>query len=130
MQLGNRRAGTSTSFIDSEFSEVLLTFSSDETGSTQVSFSLYDCAGALVQGSEGFQRFPEGLVVRDALGELLLDLPAEANGSVQYRLFNRNGRLLTWSDGVRTQIFGFLRMERGGNGGMNLRNLKRAEEKA
>ena len=130
MRMGSRRAGTSTSFVDSELSEVLLTFSSDETGSTQVSFCLYDSQGALVQDSEGFQRFPEGLVVRDACGELLLDLPAEADAFVQYRLFNRSGRLLTWSDGARTQIFGFLRMERGGNGGLNLRNLKRAADKA
>ena len=58
MQLGTRRAGTSTSFIDSGLSEDLLTCSSDESGRTQVSFCLYDCSGALVQGSEGFQRFP------------------------------------------------------------------------
>jgi hypothetical protein len=130
MRMGSRRAGTSTSFVDSELSEVLLTFSSGEDGSTEVSFCLYDSLGVLVKDSEGFQRFPEGLTVRDALGELLLDIPAEADAFVQYRLFNRSGRLLTWSDGARTQIFGFLRMEHGGNGGLNLRNLKRAEQKA
>jgi hypothetical protein len=113
MRLGTRRAGTSTSFVDSELGEVLLKFSSDEDGNTKVAFCLYDEHGVLVTDSLGLQPYPEGLTVRDVMGETLLDLPARADGPVCYRLFNRTGRLLTWSDGSRTQIFAFLRMEHG-----------------
>jgi hypothetical protein len=111
MLLGTRRAGTSTSFIDSECGELLLSFTSDHEGNTRVAFCLYDARGTLVDQNESPQTYPEGLTVRDEAGELLLDLPSKPDAPVQYRLFNKTGRLLTWSDGARTQIFGLLRME-------------------
>jgi hypothetical protein len=113
LRLGTRRAGTSTVFVDSELGETLLSFTSDSDGSTRVSFCLYDSQGTLVNQSDGLQPYPDGLRVCDGDGMLLLELPADRDASVQYRLFNRGGRLLTWSDGARTQIFGVLRMEHG-----------------
>ena len=97
MLLGTRRAGTSTSFIDSECGELLLSFSSDHEGNTRVAFCLYDSRGTLVDQNESAKTYPEGLTIRDEAGELLLDLPSKPDGSVQYRLFNKTGRLLTWS---------------------------------
>ena len=111
MLLGTRRAGTSTSFIDSECGELLLSFSSDHEGNTRVMFCIYDSRGMLVDQSESPRTYPDGLVICDEGGELLLEIPSRPDAPVRYRLFNKTGRLLTWSDGARTQIFGLLRME-------------------
>jgi len=113
MRLGKRRAGTSTAFIDAIDNEVLLMFSADADGNTLVSFCLYDAHGELVAKNEGPHFYPEGLKVESAEGELLLEIPTEPEAIVRYRLFNHGGQLLTSSDGARTQIFGFLRMESG-----------------
>ena len=113
MRLGKRRLGTSTAFIDAVENEVLLMFSADDDGKTLVSFCLYHADGALIANSEGPQYFPEGLTVQGSDGNILLEIPTQSDASVRYRLFNRFGQLLTYSDGARTQIYGFLRMESG-----------------
>jgi hypothetical protein len=113
MRLGKRRAGTSTAFIDAIDNEVLLMFSADPDGNTLVSFCLYDAHGGLVADSDGPHFYPEGLTIHSVDGDLLLEIPTEPDAIVRYRLFNRSGQLLTSSDGARTQIFGFLRMEAG-----------------
>ena len=50
-------------------------------------------------------------------GEVLLDLPIGTDIPIQYRLYNRNGILLTCSDGVCTKIEPGLRMETRPQGG-------------
>jgi hypothetical protein len=42
--------------------------------------------------------------------EVLLEIPAHLEESLVYRLYSREGQLLTASDGQRTQIFASLRM--------------------
>jgi hypothetical protein len=113
MRLGYRRLGTSTSFVDASSDEVLFKIASDETGAVLVAFRIYDADGSLVAESDGLQRFPEGLTLNSQDGDLLLGIPCDSDSPIRYRLFNRDGRLLTCSDGARTQIFGFLRMEAG-----------------
>jgi hypothetical protein len=100
-----------TAFIDSVSGDAVLALRSNESGETTVSFRLRDKNGDVVAESDGFEQFHEGLVVRDGEGEVLLDLPATAEGAISYRLYNQRGHLMTQSDGVRTQIFGYLHME-------------------
>lgn len=111
MRLANRRPGSSTSFIDAATGDVLLEVSSDRDGALLVSFCLYDDQGTLVARTEGFERLREPRRVVDSSGEVLLDLPADPSTPVRYRLFTRGGDLLTCSDGVRTMIYGSLRMQ-------------------
>jgi hypothetical protein len=76
-----------------------------------VAYHLYDEYGALVAESE-LHDAPFGLAVYSGAGDLLLGMPAKAaGGGIQYRLYASNGRLLTSSDGVRTKIYPYLRME-------------------
>lgn len=110
MKLG-RRPGTFTTFIDSFAGETLLKVQSDEEGISLFSFHLYDSSGVLVLDSEGPRAFPNGTEVRSENQELLLLIPREPDASVQYRLYSRNGILMTCTDGARTQIFGGLRIE-------------------
>ena len=110
MKLGVKRPGTSTSFVDGTDDEALLQFSWDGSGLISLAFHIYDAAGALVADSGGV--FPVAPVCITGLdGEILLDVPSSPDQHVRYRLYNRSGRLLTVSDGVRTQIYGLLRME-------------------
>ena len=111
MRLGGRRPGNFTVFRDAVSEEVLLEIGVDEDGAPLVSFHLYDGRGSLVSDSEGLRNFPDGAEVRDQGDELLLLLPVEPTGNVQYRLYSSKGTLLTCSDGLRTQIFGNLRLE-------------------
>lgn len=113
MRLGIRRPGTSTAFVDASSNEVLLRVASDEAGRPSVYFHLYDSSGCLAAESEGLDSSPSGLTIRSGDGELLLEVPMDLSGHIQYRLYNRDGALLTWSDGARTKIQRLLRMEAG-----------------
>lgn len=110
MKLGGHRPGSLTAFIDSNTGEPILQIAADSSGDARVCFRLFDCDGNLVQDSSGFQAYPEGLRV-EAGEETLLLLPSEPTGNIEYRLYNAEGRLLTTSDGTRTQILGGLRIE-------------------
>jgi len=111
MRLENRRPGTSTTFIDAVSGEDIFQVASDENGLLFMAYHLYDARGSLVAESAGLGHFPDGLTVRCAGGELLLDIPADPANDVQYRFYNSTGQLLTSSDGARTRIYPPLRME-------------------
>ena len=115
-QLEHRRAGTSTAFVDSASGESILEVGSDENGVVLLFFRLYDAGGQLIAESDGFEHFPDGLTVNCQKGEQLLHVPSDLTAPVQYRLYNSSGRLLTWSDGVRTKIYAQLRMDGVGRG--------------
>ena len=111
MKLGGHRPGSLTAFVDGSTGEMLLQISADPNGDPRVSFRLFDSNGNLAQESDGFNVYPKGLDVRGANDEQLLELPDDPSGNVKYRLYNSEGRLLTTSDGSRTQILGGLRIE-------------------
>jgi hypothetical protein len=111
MKLGGHRPGSLTAFVDGSTGEMLLQIAADPNGDPRVSFRLFDCNGNLAKDSDGFNTYPKGLDVRGANDEQLLELPDEPTGNVKYRLYNSEGRLLTTSDGARTQILGGLRIE-------------------
>ena len=96
--------------MDAPTGEVLLRVGLDEDGCPFVYFRLYDSSGRLTAESGDLDSFPTGLKVHSGDGELLLDIPAEPDAHIQYRLYNRNGVLLTCSDGVSTKIQALLRM--------------------
>jgi len=100
--------------VDGPTGEVHLRVGLDEDGRPFIRFRLYDSSGRLAAESGGLDSFPSGLKVYSGDGELLLDVPAEPDAHIQYRLYNRNGVLLTCSDGVSTKIRALLRMEAGG----------------
>jgi hypothetical protein len=108
-----RRPGTSIIFIDTDSEERLLEVQCDADGHDLVAFHLYDREGTLVSDSLGPQSFPNGIEVRSADDELLLSVPCDADGYVQYRLYTHAGILMTCSDGIRTQVYRYLRMESG-----------------
>lgn len=99
--------------MDAPTDEVLLRVGLNEEGLPFIYFRLYDSSGCLAAESGGLESFPGGLRILSADGELLLDVPAETDAHIQYRLYNRNGELLTCSDGVHTEIQSLLRMEAG-----------------
>jgi hypothetical protein len=109
-RIGHRRPGTSIAFVDAPTGEVLLRVGLDEDGCPFVYFRLYDSSGSLAAESGGLDSLASGLTVRSGDGELLLDVPAEPEAHLQYRLYNRNGVLLTCSDGASTKIQALLRM--------------------
>ena len=111
MKLNARRPGTSTRFIDATSGEDILQVALDENGLLFLAYHLYDASGALVAESVGLELCSERVTVHCAEGDLLLEVPINCDGYVQYRLYNSNGHLLTSSDGERTQIFPLLRME-------------------
>ena len=111
MRLGTRKPGTSTTFIDATSGEDILQVASDESGLIFMAFRLYDATGRFVAASEGLQRCPAGVNICCRDGELLLDVPGDKDACIQYRLYNRDGVLLTISDGARTRIYPLLRME-------------------
>jgi hypothetical protein len=111
MKLGGHRPGSLTAFVDGNTGEMLLQIAADPNGEPRVAFRLFDSNGNLVQDSDGFKVFPQGLDIRGANDEQLLELPDDPTGNVKYRLYNCDGRLLTTSDGSRTQILGGLRIE-------------------
>lgn len=113
MKFGNRRPGTSTTFVDAFSEEHLLQFASDEHGQHLMAFHLYDSAGSLVGETAGLEHYPDGVTIcsNGGKGEVLLCVPPDTNDAICYRLYNCNGNLLTSSDGVRTKIYQLLRME-------------------
>jgi len=116
MKYGDRRPGTSTSFLDAVSSERILHVASDEDGRHLMAFHLYDSSGSFVAETEGLEHHPDGVTIQSSSGEVLLAVPENEKDSIQYRLYNRNGNLLTTSDGARTMIYQLLRMEGvGGN---------------
>jgi len=100
-------------FVDGPTDEVLLRVGLDEDSRPFMYFRLYDSHGCLAAESGRLESFPGGLKIHSGDGELLLDVPAEPDAHIQYRLYNRNGELLTCSDGVSTKIRSLLRMEAG-----------------
>jgi|SRR6476620_11142642 len=109
MKLG-RRPGAFTSFVDSFTEETILRIEASSSGEILVSFHLYDCHGTLVQDSDGCQSFPAGTEIRADDDEVLLCVPGNDDGYVSYCLYNQSGALLTRSDGMRTQLFGGVRV--------------------
>jgi hypothetical protein len=106
-----RRPGSAVEFIDSLSGETILKLETDAAG-TRVAFHLYDACGGLVSDSGGLQSYPEGVRVT-ADEELLLLIPADPTAVVCYRLYSSRGTLMTTSDGLRTQIYGGLRVDGG-----------------
>ena len=106
-----RRPGAFVAFVDSFTEETFLKFECGSDDLDLISYRLFDSHGLLVADSDGPQRFPEGVQVADGEGEVLLLVPAGRDESIQYRLYNLQGSLVTCSDGQRTQIFGGLRVE-------------------
>lgn len=98
-------------FVDSFTEETLLRFECDSHEVDLVSYHLFDSNGVLVADSAGAHSYPEGIEVSDGEGEVLLSVPAGRDESIHYRLYNLRGALVTCSDGLRTQIFGGLRVE-------------------
>lgn len=113
MRLANRRPGSSTTFVDASTGETLLQVVTDGSGALFIGFRLYDADGSLVAASQGLQPVRRGLAlaIRSSSGDVLLDVPADAQCHVKYRLRNQHGQLVTWSDGAHTKIFSLLRME-------------------
>ncbi|MEX2159620.1 MAG: hypothetical protein WEB04_09490 [Dehalococcoidia bacterium] len=111
MRLDTRRPGTSTTFIDAASGEHILQVACDEGGLFFMAYHLYDDSGALVAESPGLEHVPLGLAIESDSGEMLLNIPLEITGDIQYRLYANSGRLLTSSDGARTMIYPHLRME-------------------
>ena len=112
MKLGARKPGTSTSFVDSATDEVLLQFSWDADGIRHLAYHLYDADGSLVADSGGVLPL-EAVNIEGREQELLLNVPQDQNAPVRYRLYSRRGVLITSSDGARTQIYSYLKMEPG-----------------
>jgi len=113
VRTGRSRPGESTDFIDNAGNEALLRVGRDVQGESVIAFRLYDAAGALVAETDDFTRFPSGISVIAADGEVLLYVPEPPADQITYRLYNSQGRLLTCSDGLRTQVFAFLGMKKG-----------------
>ncbi len=110
MNVGNRRPGTSTTFVDSVSQEVILQFASDEDGLSFMAFRLYDADGSFVAESP-LEHFGEGVTICCSGGHVLLMVPPDPQDFIQYLLYNSEGKLLTRSDGARTMIYPLLRME-------------------
>lgn len=111
MKLGGRRPGHVTLFMDTTSSETVLRIQVDESGRALVAYKLFDTEGNLVEESGEARIFPEGVCVKSAADELLLNIPADSEEAISYRLYGPSGQLLTFSDGQRTQIFPSLRMD-------------------
>ena len=100
--------------MDAPTGEVLLRVGLDENNCPRLHFHLYDSTGCGAGESGGPKSFPQGLKIYSSDGELLLDVPADLNADMQYRLYNQDGRLITCSDGATTKILPLLRMEAAG----------------
>ncbi len=83
----------------------------DDEGALALSYHLYDATGDLVCEGEGPVSLSLGRTISCKKGELLLAIPDDLSEPLRYRLYNRDGALITYSDGARTMIYGLLRME-------------------
>jgi hypothetical protein len=90
---------------------VLLQFSTDADERTLIGYRLYDEEGNLVAQTKGLTPVRKEVTVKSKSGEVLLNVPADRDKHITYRLYNNQGTLLTFSDGSRTMIYGSLRME-------------------
>jgi hypothetical protein len=99
------------SFIDTSRDEVLLRFQIDAQGLPLIGFTLYDAAGVLVADAPEPQAYPDGVTIKAPDEEVLFAVMPDEPATVTYRLYNHKGTLLTESDGTRTQIYGYLRMD-------------------
>lgn len=106
-----RRPGSYVAFIDAASEESILKIASDSEGKLRFSYRLYDSQGNLASDSGEPVELPAGTEIRSADDEQLLFVPVEPGADLLYRLYNRTGKLITCSDGVRTQILAGLRME-------------------
>ncbi len=106
-----RRPGAFVAFVDSFTEETFLRVECDSADVDLISYHLFDSSGRLIADSAGPQNFPDGIEVADESGEMLLLVPAGRDESIQYRLYNLKGALVTSSDGQRTQIYGGVRIE-------------------
>ena len=106
-----RRPGAFVAFVDSFTEETFLRVECDSEDIDQISFRLFDSQGRLVADSAGPHNFPAGVKVADRDGEQLLSVPSGRDECIQYRLYNPKGALVTCSDGLRTQIYGGVRIE-------------------
>ena len=97
--------------MDAPTGEVILNIALDAEGGLLVHFHLYDCDGRPAGESGEASSYPGGLSIHSRGGELLLELPAELDENIRYRLYNSRGDLLTSSDGIATRIGPCLRME-------------------
>ena len=97
--------------MDAPTGEVILNIALDAEGGLLVNFHLYDCDGRPAGESGEASSYPGGLSIHSRGGELLLELPAELDENIRYRLYNSRGDLLTSSDGIATRIGPCLRME-------------------
>jgi hypothetical protein len=111
LKLGVKRPGTSTIFLDSSSNEALLELTWGADGAPLLAFRLYDCEGRLVAESSEAAPITRAVFVAAKDGEVLLDVPADPEMHIRYRLRNRLGQLVTCSDGERTQIYGYLKMD-------------------
>jgi len=97
--------------VDAPSGETILKIGVGTDSCFLICFHLYDCNGCPAAESAGISPFPGGVRIDSSDGELLLEIPAELDANIQYRLYNRRGELLTSSDGVCTRIGPCLRME-------------------
>jgi hypothetical protein len=116
MRLHDRKPGTATIFVDSSSGEGVLQLGADSSGRLLIAYRLYDRKGDLVASTEGFEDVPAQMTVKCKKGEVLLDLPKDPAKHIRYRLYGATGQVLTWSDGVKTKIYGSLRMDGVGHG--------------
>lgn len=107
----NRRPGTGTAFVDAVHDEVLLQFTTEQDGAVMISYRLYDAKGSVAGETDGQPVNGDAIVVRCPGGETLLNVSPDPDKPIRYRLYNRNGVLLTFSDGTKTRIYRSLRME-------------------
>jgi hypothetical protein len=111
MRLSDRKPGTATMFVDSSSGEGILQLAADATGRLLIAYRLYDRNGTLVASTDGFEDVPAPMTVKCKKGEVLLDVPKDHEKHIRYRLYGASGQVLTWSDGVKTKIYGSLRMD-------------------
>ena len=111
MKLGGRKAGSLTMFIDSASNETVLKIQIDPQGRPLVAYRLYDCRGHLVADCSELREYPDGLRVVSHDEEILLDISPDLQDHICYHLYNSQGKLLTLSTGMRTQVFPTLRMD-------------------
>jgi hypothetical protein len=90
---------------------VVLRMTTELDGAILMEYRLYDATGSLVSAAQKPKKVTKGLTVTCPGGEILLDVPADGDKPLSYRLYNKNGHLLTFSNGSRTVIYGELRME-------------------